>query len=189
MITMKKQVKIIVSVLAVICALTVTVIAAYDSSEDPLISFSYLNDIFKKEILAEIDDRIDDRFDELQSAIDDYLADLEIPEATIPDQPDDDDEPVEYPSVQWDIVELTYGQAIYAVSSCELILRSGSAVCIAPDAKQGIADLTTGTEIYNGENFTKSHLCMIPRGDGRGIKATHESVFVMIRGEYTIVEN
>jgi len=32
-------------------------------------------------------------------------------------------------------------------------------------------------------------LCMIPRGDGRGIKATHQSVYVMIRGEYTIVDN
>ncbi len=186
---MKKHVKIIVSVLAIICALTVTVIAAYDSSEDPLISFSYLNDIFKKEILAEMDEMIEDRFDELQSGIDEYLADLELPETSVPDDDDDPDDSSGTASAGWEIVEITNGQAIYAVSTCELILRSGSAVCIAPDATQGIADITDGVEIYNGQNLTKSHLCMIPRGDGRGIKATHESVYVMIRGEYTIVDN
>ncbi|MBP3377528.1 MAG: hypothetical protein J6L96_02145 [Clostridia bacterium] len=183
---MKKQVKIIVSVLAVICALTVTVLAAYDSSEDPLISFSYLNDIFKKEILNEIDNRIDTKFEDLQSALDEYLDNLELPEATIPDDPDD--EPSGSSSSAWDIVEITSGQSIYAVSTCEFVLRSGSAVCIAPDATQGIADLT-GFEIFNGESIPMDRLCMIPRGDGRGIKATHQSVYVMIRGEYTIVEN
>ncbi len=181
MIIMKKQVKIIVSVLAVIFALTITVLAAYDSSEDPLISFSYLNDIFKKEILGEVDAR----FDELQSALDEYLDNLQLPEVSVPTDPDD---PVETASSAWDIIELKNGEAVYAVSSCEIILRSGTAVCIAPDAKQGIADLT-GFEIFNGESIPRDRLCMIPRGDGRGIKATHESVFVMIRGEYTIVEN
>ncbi|MBE6625829.1 MAG: hypothetical protein E7628_01425 [Ruminococcaceae bacterium] len=179
---MKKQVKIIVSVLAILCALTVTVIAAYDSSEDPLISFSYLNDIFKKEILAEVDAR----FEELRSGIDDYLDNLELPEATVPSDPDD--EPSGSASAAWDIVEITTGQSIYAVSTCEFLIRSGSAVCIAPDAKQGIADLT-GSEIFNGESIPMDRLCMIPRGDGRGIKATHQSVYVMIRGEYTIVDN
>ena len=103
---MKKQVKIIVSVLAILCALTVTVIAAYDSSEDPLISFSYLNDIFKKEILAEVDAR----FEELRSGIDDYLDNLELPEATVPSDPDDEDEPSGSASAAWDIVEITTGQ-------------------------------------------------------------------------------
>lgn len=183
---MKKQVKIIVSVLAIIVGLTITVFAAYDSSEDPLISFSYLNDIFKKEII----DEIDERFDELRSGIDEYLENLELPEASVPNYPDEpDDTSNDAASAAWDIVEITNGQAIYAVSSCEIILRSGTAVCVAPDAKQGLSDLTAGAEIYNGESLTKNHLCMIPRGDGRGLKATHESVFVMIRGEYTIVEN
>lgn len=181
---MKKQVKIIVSILAVVCALAITVLAAYDSSEDPLISFSYLNDIFKKEIL----DEVDDRFDELQSGIDDYLASIEIPEVQEPDDSDEEDEPPVAASTAWEIIELTEGEALYAVTTCEFVLRSGSAVCIAPDATQGIADLT-GFEIFNGESIPMDRLCMIPRGDGRGIKATHQSVYVMIRGDYTIVEN
>ena len=82
---------------------------------------------------------------------------------------------------------MSAGDAIYAVSSCEIILRANDVICIAPDETQGIADLTSGSEIYNGMRLTKNHLCLIPRGDGRGILATSNSVFVMVRGEYTIV--
>ena len=68
------------------------------------------------------------------------------------------------------------------------MLRAGSAYCVAPDASQGIADYTAGAEIYNYQYLTKNHMCLIPRGDGRGIVADSESVFVMVKGEYTIVE-
>jgi len=48
--------------------------------------------------------------------------------------------------------------------------------------------MTTAAEIYNAQALTKNHMCLIPRGDGRGVRATSESVFIMIRGDYTIVE-
>ena len=66
--------------------------------------------------------------------------------------------------------------------------EAGNASCIAPDPSQGIADFT-GLEIYDGQPLTLNHMCLIPRGDGRGIVAQSESVFVMVRGEYTIVKN
>ena len=68
------------------------------------------------------------------------------------------------------------------------MLRAGTAVCIAPDAGQGLADITGGYEIYNGDYLTKNHMCLIPRADGRGIIAQSQSVFIMVRGDYYIVE-
>lgn len=91
-------------------------------------------------------------------------------------------------SSSYEVVELGYGDALYAASACDIMLRSGSAYCLAPDASQGISDYTAGVEIYNYQYLTKNHMCLIPRGDGRGIFADSESVFVMVRGEYTIVE-
>ena len=49
--------------------------------------------------------------------------------------------------------------------------------------------MTDASEIYNGYSLTKNHLCLIPRGDGRGVVATSDSVYIMVRGDYTIVEN
>lgn len=173
MITMKKRVIIIVSVLALIIGSAVTVFAAYDSSEDPLISLSYLNDIFKNEILEDIEAR----FAELEADIRNALAELGNSSTGTTTQ-----------ASGWEVIELTSGDEIYALSPCDIMLRAGTAVVIAPDAKQGIADLQNGAELLNGYGFTKNHLCLIPRGDGRGLRATSASVFVMIRGEYTIVE-
>ncbi len=52
---MKKRVRILAITLAVLMAATVTVYAAYDSTTDPLISKSYLEQIFKSQIDAEIE--------------------------------------------------------------------------------------------------------------------------------------
>ena len=51
---MRKKLRILAIVLAVLLATTVTVYAAYDSTTDPLISKSYLEQIFKSQIEAEI---------------------------------------------------------------------------------------------------------------------------------------
>ena len=165
----KKFIIVTAVILAIVTSLGITV-AAYDSSEDPIISLSYLENIFKKEIIATVDDKIADMIEYVKEMLDSF----EVPTDT--------------GSSAFEVIELKKGDAIYAVSACEIMLRSGKAVCIAPDAKQGIADYTSGEEILNGASFTKNHMCLIPRGDGRGLKATSESVFIMVRGDYTLVQ-
>lgn len=193
-----KILKILASVLAVAAALGITAAAAYDSSEDPLITWSYLRDIFQPEILDAIDKRfeeyeiyLDGRETELDEAETDVETEQETSEETSPSIDDFPEKETPAPSVSmtYEVIELKNGDALYAVSACDIMLRSGAATCIAPDEKQGIADYTSGEEIYNGMPFTKNHMCLIPRGDGRGIQAASESVFIMVRGDYTIVYN
>lgn len=175
-----KMIKILAAVLAVAGALGITVAAAYDSSEDPLITWSYLRDIFKPEIL----DAVDKRFEEYDIVLEEKANENDLPIY--------DDEPVvSSPAVSstYEVVELKNGDALYAVSACDIMLRSGTALAIAPDEKQGIADYTSGDEIYNGMGLAKNHMCLIPRGDGRGVQAISESVYIMVRGDYTIVYN
>jgi hypothetical protein len=177
---MKNNKIIIISViLAIVTALGITVAAAYDSSEDPLISLSYLLDVFEPELF----DKFETRFNELEE----FLVD------TINDRLDDasgsgGESSNNSSSAIFQVVELTTGDQLYAVSACEIQLRAGKASCIAPDASQGLSDYTVGAEIYDGQPLTINHMCLIPRGDGRGIVAESESVFVMVRGEYTIVK-
>ncbi len=195
-----KNIRLIAAALSVAVTLGVGVFAAsYDSSEDPLISLSYLTNIFKPEIKKEYEERV--------ATLEARLAQLEggsvptaKPETTAPEtdpvidtRPETEtpeEEPVidTRPSSQYEVIELSYGDALYAVSACDIMLRSGSASCIAPDAGQGIADYTDAAEIYDGQALTKNHMCLIPRGDGRGVRAASESVFIMVRGDYTIVE-
>lgn len=178
-----KIIRMIAACSAVVAALGITVAAAYDSSEDPLISLSYLNDVFKNEFEEEIDEKLTSLENRLTDAINNSSSETQTP-------PDTTTAPVTNPgtSSTYEVIELTSGDAIYAVSACDIMLRAGTATCIAPDASQGIADYTDAVEIYNGQAFTKNHMCLIPRGDGRGLLATSESVYIMVRGEYTIVK-
>lgn len=174
------------SVLAAAAALSITVAAAYDSSEDPLITWSYLRDIFKPEIL----EAIDERFEEYDVLLEEREEETEEQEEETEEYyPEETTTPPTAPAVTYEVVELTVGDALYAVSACDIMLRAGSVTCIAPDENQGISDYTAGEEIYNGMPLTKNHMCLIPRGDGRGILAASESVFIMVRGDYTIVSD
>ena len=161
---------------AALAALGVTTAAAYDSSEDPLVSLSYLTKIFKTELLEELNETIEAEIGRRMENLD-----LSQYQPTVQD-------PVQTVSSTYEVVELGWGDALYAVSACDIMLRSGSAYCVAPDPSQGISDYTAGVEIYNYQYLTKNHMCLIPRGDGRGIIADSESVYVMVKGEYTIVE-
>lgn len=176
----KNKIIIIAVILAIVTALGITVAAAYDSSEDPLVSLSYLLDVFEPELF----DKFETRFDELEGFLTDTIEDrLANVGAT-----DGNGGSGDSSSALFEVIELTTGDQLYAVSACEIMLRAGEASCIAPDPSQGIADYT-GLEIYDGQPLVLNHMCIIPRGDGRGIIAESESVFIMVRGDYTIVKN
>ena len=90
------------------------------------------------------------------------------------------------------------GQTIRAKNAEEgilVIVRSGYAVIESPyntsGTLQGINDLTSGEELYNGAEAPLMHNLLIPRGadDGRGIHIqSYDGAFVMIGGEYVIVD-
>lgn len=199
----KKHLRVTLGAIAAASVLAVTVFAAsYDSSEDPIVSLSYLTDIFRPSIEDEYNEKIDelnDKIQELESTID-ALSENYVPGEV--DEPESETEPetdaeteaetepvIETrPSATYEVIELQKGDCVFAVSACDIMLRAGKATCIAPDATQGLADYTDADEVYNGQALEKNHMCLIPRGDGRGISADSDSVFIMIRGEYTIVK-
>jgi len=184
---MKKNKKtvIVASVAAVAAVLGITVAAAYDSSEDPLISLSYLTNIFKKEVIDEVDQRLDEQNKDIEELVmyymDQYMSETDN-ETTPPEQTSPT------ASVIYEVVELKKGDALYAVTPCDIMLRAGSATVIAPDPTQGISDYTDGEELYHNFGLIKDNMCLIPRGDGRGVLATSESVFLMVRGDFTVVK-
>jgi len=86
------------------------------------------------------------------------------------------------------VEELRYGQTVTAKSgSIEIIVRPGTtASCVSPFSEQGLADLTAGNEILNGKDLPINHTLLVPRSDGRGIRITSSTAFIMVRGDYEI---
>jgi len=82
------------------------------------------------------------------------------------------------------IVSLAAGQTLAINGGTEIIARSGKAIAIAGNGG-GLSDITEGKDISNGDNIPLNHLIIIPRSDGRGIKAITD-VIVMVRGTATV---
>ncbi|MCL2095349.1 MAG: hypothetical protein FWH10_00425 [Oscillospiraceae bacterium] len=87
-------------------------------------------------------------------------------------------------------IELRRGQKIRArTNSLEIILRPGYAATVISqrsDVGVGLADLTSGLELLEGDSVPTNHLVLIPRADGRGISIVSENAYIMARGDYEI---
>lgn len=82
-------------------------------------------------------------------------------------------------------VEVGKGQIVLGGEGTEFILRTGSIVCYSTSSS-GLADITAGKDLIDGAAVMKNHLLVVPRNDGRGVKATQDA-WLMIRGEYHIL--
>jgi len=85
------------------------------------------------------------------------------------------------------IVDVKIGQTLIASAGAEFIVRSGKAIIYSLDAN-GVADLTDGKDLTNGQPAPSNHLLSFPR-DGRGIAVQTGQTFglvVMVRGGYTL---
>ena len=185
----KLKTAVVAAALVAVGALTVFASGdgvAYDSSSDPLVSLSYINNVVK----ADYDKKISDLTASLESlaaanmqlssenaALKSQLESLSAAVAALQSN---------NPSTEYEIITLTVGQKIVAGGSLELILRSGSATAYSPNIN-GINDLTDGVEILSGGAIPLYHSLVIPRGDGRGIAITSADAYVMVRGDYSIV--
>ena len=80
---------------------------------------------------------------------------------------------------QWQIKTIAAGQDFTEGAGTEFILRTGTALILDPIGS-GLPDLTSGTNLTAGKVTPPNHLILIPRADGRGIRA-QTTVVIMHR--------
>ncbi len=164
--------------------------AVYNPEDDPLVSLSYITEIvtpaYDKKI-EELNDTITtltETLTELYEKLSEYELIIENLEARL-----DEEEPADESAANhFEVVYLNKGAKIMAESPCEIVLRSGSAIVVSIVAN-GLSDMTDGTELLNTANIPLNHHLLVPRGgDGRGIEITSEEAYIMVRGDYSVVE-
>ena len=107
-------------------------------------------------------------------------------DTTIPGGPDDPVVTKSYVDsrLAFKVLNLKEGQKLIGAEGTEIIVRSGEMTAIDNGAN-GVSDITQGVDLMTGAKCKTNHFLLIPRSDGRGIKALTES-FVMGRGDYTL---
>ena len=90
----------------------------------------------------------------------------------------------EFDNSDYSVVTLTSGQTLVGDIGCEVMLRVGSAVCVAPSSP-GLIDETTAGTLNNGGALVQNHLYMMTI-EGRGVQATAATTKLLVRGSYTV---
>ena len=185
--------------LAAAVSLTVTALpmlvfgdeTTFDLESDPLISLSYIEEILKPaydekiEALTKENKALTEKLTAFDEALKKAGETITALETKITDL--EENEPAAALG-QYEVVHIKKGAKLLAKSPCELILRSGSGIVVSITAN-GINDFSEGVELMNAEEIPLYHGLLVPRGDdGRGIQITSNEAYVMVRGEYEIVE-
>ena len=100
------------------------------SQGDPLVTLSYLNDTFLSQALEKVDKALEDRGTRLRGEIDQQIAQRE---QELRGQLSGSGSP-DAPVSAYTAVTLSAGQTLSGEAGCEVLLRSGSAVCVADSA-------------------------------------------------------
>jgi len=107
-------------------------------------------------------------------------------DTSIPGSPDDPVVTKSYvdSKLAYAVLHLQQGQRLIGGEGTEIIVRSGEVTAI-DNGKDGISDITGGSDLKSGVICKANHLILVPRSDGRGITAASEA-YIMIRGTYTL---
>ncbi len=157
---MNKKVCIILTAALLLAVLSLYVSA---SGSDPLVSLSYLTEIFAPQLKNEI-------ASQTNVAISQALEGLAY-EGT--------------PSYTAHL--LTSGQRIAMSYDSEMVFRGGTAHFVSPNAQAGLCDLTTGKLLSSGDMLETGHIYS-PQSDcdGAYILVTGQKASVLLRGKNEI---
>lgn len=156
--------KRIITILAAFVILAVGVgVGAYAASNfgtqsDPLVAKSYLDQTVTPKLQAQFQAKLDEQVQQMEQQIASTTTGL-----------------------NFTAVSLSSGQTLKGSVGCEIILRSGTALC---SGTAGLSDVTDGKLISVGTALTANHLSMVGT-DGDGVKAS-AAVTLLVRGGYSI---
>ena len=152
-----------------VLGMTVSVAAEPGTDQDPLITLSYLNDTFMKQIMTKVEEKIAGRNNQIAQQIKEEISGTGsgVAETFV-------------------VATLTKGQVLTGGIGCEVMLRVGTASCVSP-SNPGLIDETDGKTLGNGSSLVQNHLYMMTI-EGRGVKATADTTKVIVRGAYTIAD-
>lgn len=153
--------------LSLVLSCTVSLAAEAGSSQDPLVTLSYLNDTFLGQIMEQVDAKIAQRNSQIVQELGGQTSSGGTATAST-----------------FTVVTLSSGQTLTGDIGCEMMLRVGTAACVSPSAP-GLIDESAGSTLSNGGALVQNHLYMMTV-EGRGVRATAATTKLLVRGSYTI---
>ena len=172
---MKKTVRIVLIVLAAalvlsVAALAVNAAASAGSEDDPLVTLSYINDVFLPYVTDLFRKDLEEKETNLRETLEERVSALE-------------GAGLGGGGTRYVVETLEKGQTLICQRGAEQMLRIGRAT-VKAGSTPGLVDTATTGNLNDGEELAVNHLYMVTIND-HGIRA-EETVKILVRGEYTI---
>jgi len=176
---MKRKIVIGIVVLAAVTLISGASILAFatpGSQTDPFITLSYLTNVFRpgvmedvKETEQEMTQRFNARIAELEALMQTNQGGSGSAGAGV--------------SESFQVVTLSRGQSLTCSVGVEIMLRVGTAEGVG--SAPALVNYTTGTTLSSGTALTTNHMYLVTI-EGNGVRATADTVRVLVRGSYTV---
>lgn len=148
---MKRKWKIAITALCATVALTAVYAAAAGSQDDPLITLSYLKNIFTPQVQTMVDDAVAANTEQNQADLEAAIQAWDEKVSQAVEDAQNSSQAGE--SASFASVSLASGKTVSLQAGCEIIVRSGSPVCSGP-----LIDQTSGSVLAAGSAMTANHL-------------------------------
>ena len=167
---------------ATVLTLTVAATGGAGTSSDPLVTLSYLNEKFLPQILSEVDKKAAAREQELSRKLTEQVrSEMKAFEQKYGGTSGSASGGT---AASFTLVTLNKWQILSMGVGCEVMLRTGSGVCVAA-SNPGLVDETAGAVLAGGLGLQPNHLYMATV-DSRGVQAGADGTKLLVRGNYSV---
>ncbi len=156
---------------AVVLLAGLSAAASSGSSSDPLISRSYLENVFTPGIMAKTEALLAQKEAALSQRLTEQLEAYRTQTGGTG-------------QATYRVVTLSKGQTLTGGVGLELLPRTGSVICVA-DSAPGLIDMTGGGTMAAGNVLAQNHLYLATVSN-RGVQAVTDSATVLVRGGYAV---
>ena len=174
---MKKTRRFLVILLALVLvaglgALAVRAAGSAGTEDDPLLTLSYLTEVYTAKVTDLFHADLDARETSLREDLGERISALEAAAGIAAPE-----------SRDYTVETFLDGETIICQRGTEILLRIGEAVVVASN-RPGLVDTSSTGELNDGESLEKNHLYMVTI-NGNGFRAVG-TVKAVIRGDYTV---
>ena len=166
---------IVLAAFALVSGAGILALAAPGTQSDPFVTLSYLTEIFRPRIMADVSAAGQEMTDRFNEQMTDLETKLQASQASQPSAPNAAD--------KFSVVTLSRGQSLTCSVGTEIMLRIGTAA--GSGSAPALVDYTTGDTLSSGTALTANHMYLITI-EGNGIRATADMVRVLVRGVYKL---
>ena len=142
---------------------------------DPFVTLSYLTDVFRPQVMAEVGRAGQDLTHSFNARIAAIELLLQSNQSASPSAPD--------PADEFRVVTLSRGQTLACSAGTELMLRIGAAT--GAGSAPALVNYTEGETLSSGSALSPNHMYLVTI-EGNGIRAAADTVRVLVRGTYSI---